>query len=86
MDNFTAHQVAGVAEAVRSAGASLMYLPPYSPDLNPIAQMIAEPKALLRESAAGTHEAQWTTIGKLLDAFSPNECRSYLEKSGYAFE
>jgi transposase len=82
MDNLAAHKVAGVAEAV---GASILYLPPYSPDLNPIEQVFAKLKALLRKAAARTREALWTTIGSLLDAFSPAECRNYLQNSGYAF-
>src|SRR4028119_1982050 len=86
MDNLAAHKVAGVAEAIRAAGASLMYLPPYSPDLNPIEQVFAKLKALLRKAAARTREALWTTIGQLLDAFSPDECQNYIENSGYAFE
>ena len=86
MDNLSAHKVAGVAEAIRAAGASLMYLPPYSPDLNPIEQLFAKLKALLRKAAVRTREALWTTIGQLLDAFSPDECQNYIENSGYAFE
>jgi len=86
MDNLAAHKVAGVAEAIRAAGASLMYLPPYSPDLNPIEQLFAKLKALLRKAAVRTREALWTTIGQLLDAFSPDECQNYIENSGYAFE
>jgi transposase len=86
MDNLSAHKVAGVAEAIRAAGASLMYLPPYSPDLNPIEQAFAKLKALLRKAAARTREALWTTIGQLLDTFSPDECQNYIENSGYAFE
>src|SRR4028119_866313 len=86
MDNLAAHKVAGVAEAIRAAGASLMYLPPYSPDLNPIEQAFAKLKALLRKAAARTREALWTTIGQLLDTFSPDECQNYLTNSGYAFE
>jgi transposase len=85
MDNLAAHKVAGVAEAVRAVGASILYLPPYSPDLNPIEQVFAKLKALLRKAAARTREALWTTIGSLLDAFSPAECRNYLQNSGYAF-
>jgi transposase len=85
MDNLAAHKVAGVAEAIRSAGASLMYLPPYSPDLNPIEQMFAKLKALLRSAGARTREALWTTIGELLDRFSPDECANYIRNSGYEF-
>lgn len=86
MDNLAAHKVAGVAEAVRTAGATILYLPPYSPDLNPIEQVFAKLKALLRKAAARTRDALWTTIGQLLDAFSPAECRNYLQNSGYAFD
>ena len=85
MDNLAAHKVAGVREAITAAGASILYLPPYSPDLNPIEQVFAKLKALLRKAAARTREALWTTIGHLLDAFSTAECRNYLENSGYAF-
>ena len=86
MDNLAAHKIAGVREAIAAAGASILYLPPYSPDLNPIEQMFAKLKALLRSAAARTREALWDTIGRLLDNFSPAECRNYLENSGYAFD
>jgi transposase len=83
MDNLPAHKVAGVQEAIRAAGASVLYLPSYSPDLNPIEQLFAKLKALLRKAAARTREALWTTIGALLDSFSPDECQNYLANSGY---
>lgn len=86
MDNLAAHKVAGVREAITAAGASILYLPPYSPDLNPIEQMFAKLKALLRGAAARTRDALWDTIGRLLDAFSPTECQNYLKNSGYAFD
>ena len=86
LDNLAAHKVAGVREAIRAAGASLLYLPPYSPDLNPIEQMFAKLKAPLRKAAARTREALWTTIGQLLDLFSPTECGNYIANSGYEFE
>ena len=70
----------------QASGASILYLPPYSPDLNPIEQVFAKLKALLRKAAARTRDALWDTIGHLLDAFSPSECRNYLENSGYALE
>lgn len=85
MDNLAAHKVAGIAEAIRAGGASILYLPPYSPDLNPIEQVFAKLKALLRSAAARTREALWTTIGQLLDRFAPAECRNYLANSGYEF-
>jgi len=83
LDNLSAHKVAGVAEAIRSVGATLLYLPPYSPDLNPIEQVFAKLKALLRKAGARTKEALWTAIGTLLDAFKPDECRNYLINCGY---
>jgi transposase len=86
LDNLPAHKVAGVREAIRASGASLLYLPSYSPDLNPIEQAFAKLKALLRKAAARTREELWATIGRLLDTFTPAECRNYLANSGYAFE
>ena len=86
MDNLPAHKVAGVREAIRAAGAGVLYLPPYSPDLNPIEQLFAKLKALLRKAGARTREALWCVIGGLLDAFSPAECRNYLINSGYECE
>jgi transposase len=83
MDNLPAHKVAGVGEAIEAAGASLLYLPPYSPELNPIEQVFAKLKALLRSAAARTREALWTTIGQLLSTYSPDECRNYLANCGY---
>ena len=82
MDNLPAHKVAGVQEAIRAVGASVLYLPSYSPDLNPIEQLFAKLKALLRKAAARTREALWTTIG-VLDRFSPNECQNDLINCGY---
>lgn len=83
MDNLAAHKVAGVREAIRAAGASVLYLPPYSPDLNPIEQLFAKLKALLRSAAARTRDALWDAIGQTLDAFSETECRNYLANCGY---
>jgi transposase len=86
MDNLPAHKVAGVREAIRAAGASTLYLPPYSPDLNPIEQVFAKIKALLRRAGARTKTALWDTIGAALHAFSPDECQRYLTNSGYEFD
>jgi transposase len=83
MDNLAAHKVAGIEEAIARAGASLLYLPPYTPDLNPIEQLIAQLKALLRKAAARSKEALWATAGQLLDVILPSECRNYLANSGY---
>jgi transposase len=83
LDNLSSHKVEGVCEAIKAAGAELRYLPPYSPDLNPIEQMFAKLKALLRKVAARSVEALWTAIGDLVDTFKPDECRNYLRHSGY---
>ena len=83
MDNLAAHKVKGVREAIALTGARLLYLPPYSPDLNPIEQAFAKLKALLRTAAARTVEALWHTIGRLIGAFSPTECAHYLAHAGY---
>ena len=85
MDNLAAHKVAGVREAVRAVGASVLYLPPYSPDLNPIEQLFAKLKALLRKAAARTKDLLWHTIGQALDSFPQAECRNYLAHCGYEF-
>lgn len=83
MDNLPVHKVAGVEAAIRAAGASLLYLPSYSPDLNPIEQFFAKLKALLRKAATRTKDALWTTIGTLLEQFTPDECANYFKNSGY---
>jgi len=85
MDNLSTHKVAGVREAIRAAGASVLYLPSYSPDFNPIEQLFAKLKALLRKAAARTRDALWETIGTLLDDFTPTECQNYIINSGYEF-
>ena len=82
-DNLSSHKVAGVREAIEATGATLRYLPPYSPDLNPIEKLFAKLKALLRKAAHRTVDALWNEIGKLLDSFSPNECKNYFASSGY---
>jgi transposase len=83
MDNLAAHKVAGVREAIEARGAELLYLPPYSPDLNPIELAFAKLKALLRTAASRTVEALWQAIGQALDAFTPAECARYLAHAGY---
>jgi transposase len=83
MDNLAAHKVQGVRQAVEARGAHLLYLPPYSPDLNPIEQVFAKLKALLRTAATRTVVALWHAIGQALDAFSPAECAHYLAHAGY---
>ena len=83
MDNLRAHKVAGVREAIEATGATLLYLPPYSPDLNPIEQFFAKLKALLRKAAERTVEALWAAIGRLLDGLAADECSRYLGHAGY---
>jgi transposase len=83
MDNLAAHKVAGIREAIAAQSAELRYLPPYSPDLNPIEQAFAKLKALLRKAAERTVEGLWTKIGQLLDLFPPAECADYLANAGY---
>jgi transposase len=83
MDNLPAHKVVGVRAAIQARGAELRYLPPYSPDLNPIEQAFAKLKALLRKAAERTVDGLWNAIGKLLDRFAPTECANYLVNAGY---
>ena len=83
MDNLAAHKVVGVRQAIQACGAKLRYLPPYSPDLNPIEQAFAKLKALLRKAAERTADSLWKAIGQLLDTFPPAECANYLANSGY---
>jgi transposase len=84
LDNLSSHKVAGVREAIETAGANLLYLPPYSPDLNPIELAFSKLKRLLREAATRSVEVLWTTIGKLLARFSPAECANYIRHCGFA--
>ena len=84
MDNLSSHKRPAVRKAIRSAGARLLFLPPYSPDLNPIEQVFAKLKLLLRKAAERSTAATWRRIGTLLDAFPPHECANYLRNSGYA--
>jgi transposase len=84
MDNLGSHKVEGVREAIEAQGAQLLYLPPYSPDLNPIELAFGKLKRLLRSAAARTVGTLWDTIGSLLDRFSPSECVAYFQHCGYA--
>lgn len=84
MDNLGSHKGVAVRKAIRAVGAKLLYLPPYSPDLNPIEQVFAKLKLLLRKAAERSVEATWQRIGTLLDAFPPHECTNYFRNSGYA--
>ena len=83
LDNLSSHKGARVRAMIEAAGASLLYLPPYSPDFNPIENAFAKLKALLRKAAERTVEGLWTAIGSLLDAFTPVECANYFQAAGY---
>jgi transposase len=83
MDNLPAHKVTGVRQAIENAGANLLYLPPYSPDFNPIEMAFSKLKALLKKAAARTIDDLWVLIGKLINEFKPNECQNYFKAAGY---
>jgi transposase len=83
LDNLGSHKSPAVRAAIRAAGARLFFLPPYSPDLNPIEQVFAKLKTLLRKAAERTVEATWKRIGTLLDGFKPAECANYFRNAGY---
>ena len=83
MDNLASHKKKAVRQAIRSAGAKLFFLPKYSPDLNPIEQVFAKLKHLLRHAAQRTIETVCAAIGQLLNAFTPEECANYFKNAGY---
>jgi len=83
MDNLSSHKGPKVRKMVEAAGAGLLYLPPYSPDFNPIENAFAKLKALLRKAAERTVEGLWAAIGRLIDLFEPSECRNYFAAAGY---
>ena len=83
MDNLAPHKSAAVRKAIEAAGARLLLLPPYSPDLNPIENAFAKLKALLRKAAERTVDGLWRRIGLLIDAFTPHECANYFAAAGY---
>lgn len=85
MDNLSSHKVAGVREAIEAVGAELRYLPPYSPDLNPIELAFAKLKKLLRDGAERTADKLWDLCGRLLDEFTEPECRNYFKHCGYRY-
>jgi len=84
MDNLGSHKGLAVRRAIRSVGAKFFFLPPYSPDFNPIEQVFAKLKHLARKAKERSVEATWQRIGSLLDAFAPQECANYLRNSGHA--
>lgn len=83
MDNLSSHKRPHVRALIEGAGANLLYLPPYSPDFNPIENAFAKLKALLRKAATRTVDALWDVIGKSLDHFTPRECANYFAAAGY---
>ncbi len=83
MDNLSSHKGPAVRRALEAVGARLLYLPPYSPDFNPIENAFAKLKALLRKAAERTVDALWARIGLVLDAFTPTECANYFRAAGY---
>ena len=84
LDNLGSHKAKAIRDAIRAVGARLWFLPKYSPDLNPIEQVFAKLKTLLRKAAERTVEAVWKRIGALLQAFTPQECANYFANAGYA--
>jgi transposase len=87
-DNLSSHKVAGVREAIEAVGATILYLPPYSPDLNlnPIEQLFSKLKAMLRKAAKRTVGALWDEIGRLIDTVSADECRNYFQADGHVHD
>lgn len=86
MDNLATHKVDGVRQAIEDAGARILYLPPYSPDFNPIEKAFAKLKALLRKAAARTRDDLWAAIGRAIDVFTPDECSNLFAACGYDCE
>jgi transposase len=85
MDNLSSHKLRGVVQAVERVGAKVRYLPPYSPDLNPIEMAFSKFKKLLRDGARRTNDALWELCGQVLDLFAEDECRSYIRQAGYRY-
>jgi len=83
MDNLSSHKVAGVERAIESVGAQVLYLPPYSPDLNPIENAFSKLKTMLRKLKLRTMEELWKKLRELCDVFSPEECKNYFKNAGY---
>ena len=83
LDNLSSHKVSGVEEAIRATGATLLYLPPYSPDFNPIEKFFSKLKALLRKAAKRSIDALWKEIGDLLNTVTPDECSNFFASCGY---
>ena len=84
IDNVAFHKVAGVREAIEARGARLLYLPAYSPDLNPIEKAFSKLKAFLRKTGARTKETLWQAIGMAVDTYKYEVCRNLFKSAGYA--
>jgi transposase len=83
MDNLSSHKKAAVRLAIEALGASVLFLPPYSPDLNPIEQVFAKLKSILRAKALRTVDALWKELGSITDCVSQGECRNFIRHAGY---
>ncbi len=83
LDNLSSHKTPGAAEALRSIGAWFLFLPPYSPDLNPIEMAFSKLKTLIRRAAARTYEQLWAAVGRVCDLFSDDECYNFFKAAGY---
>jgi transposase len=83
MDNLSSHKKAAVRRAIEAAGATLLFLPPHSPDLNPIEQVFSKLKAILRAKARRTVDARWKALGSIADCVSPQECKNFIRHAGY---
>jgi transposase len=83
MDNLSSHKRPGIRAAIEAAGANLLYLPPYSPDFNPIENAFAKLKAMLRKAAERTVEGLWNAIGRIIETFTTSECANYFAAAGY---
>ena len=86
MDNLSSHKIEGVKEAIESVGAKVLYLPPYSPDFNPIEMVFAKLKHFVRKAKVRNVENLWQKLGQLCDIFSPTECLNYFRHAGYKFQ
>ena len=83
MDNLSSHKVAGVKKAIESVGAKVLYLPPYSPDFNPIENVFSKLKTLVRKLKLRKQDELWKKLGELCDIFAPEECQNYFKHAGY---
>jgi transposase len=85
LDNLSSHKVTGVEEAITAVGTTVLYLPPYSPDLNPIEKFFSKLKSLLRKAAKRSIDELWKEIGRLLDSVTQSECENFIASCGYVY-